>query len=165
MQLERLRRRVVDTAAAVVRDVAAFVRGRSPYSDGPLRLGARVTMSLPPVPLWTRVHTEQYQAEIGGFLRRVIGLDDEAFYFNDGTTLDDICSGYVDVCVRQTREIYGVEISDIQPPYLWMIAKRIHDGPHAWPARPPRSARDSILADFETDGFDKHGDDVEGSLA
>ena len=162
MRLERLSRVVVDTAAAAVRSVAAFVSALSPYSESPLGLSERLpTSSMPPVHLWTRVRTEQYEAQVGGFLRRVVGVNDEEFYFNDGTTLEDIHPGCVDAYVQLTRQIYGVEISDIQPRYLWMIAKRIHEGPLAWPVKPPRPPRDSILADSEFPPFEEYADRFE----
>ena len=104
--------------------------------------------------------TNEYRDQIRQFVQRVMYLDPEELYLTDWSTIENIQRGHENKeYYQRTRDAYGVDISDISPPYLWAIAKRIQDDRFAWTVRSARPPRDSILADSETERFDAGAED------
>jgi hypothetical protein len=74
----------------------------------------------------TRVNERREQ--IADFMRRIMNLDADRYFLSDETTVSDLhpdADHHDDV--TRTFAAYGVDISDIVPPYLWAIAKRIQE--------------------------------------
>jgi hypothetical protein len=79
---------------------------------------------LPPLPSASKV--DQHLETIEDFMQRVMGLDARAYELEDDTTIWDFApvtsSGRWD---DRARLFYGIELSKIEPAYLWAIAERI----------------------------------------
>jgi len=61
-------------------------------------------------------------------MQRVAGVEPHGCFVSDGLTLWDLHRGpRNEPLFERAHRIYGVDISDIDPPYLWAIARRIHE--------------------------------------
>ena len=107
-----------------------------PYRNSPLGLSAALReVPFPPkdrggrrwtLGLWPTQFVAAHHPLVLDFMRRVGEVDPSRYYVTDGLTLWDLHRGPSNQAFfERTRQIYGVDISDIDPPYLWAIAVRI----------------------------------------
>ena len=63
---------------------------------------------------------------VAEILRRVIGMEPENSFVSDESTLWDFHQGEDNAeYFRKILLVYGVDVSDVEPPFLWVIAERI----------------------------------------
>lgn len=102
----------------------------APYSANTLGLREAApedTGDIPRLALESTTHVVEYREQVADFLRRVMNLDPDQYFVSDESTIGDLHQDGDDrQYVRRTSEIYGVDISDIDPPRLWRVAERIH---------------------------------------
>jgi len=128
--------RVRLTAAAFAAGAVFWLADRlgvlsAPYSSGMFNLRDAPDAPADDVPrlaLTPTTRVNERREEVVDFMRRIMNLDADQYFLSDDTTLSDLHPdgdhhGYV----RRTLAVYGVDIADVVPPYLWAIAKRIRE--------------------------------------
>lgn len=129
------------TSAAVMKVAEYFDLIALPYRQSVLGLSDRLREGVfPPkrrggwrhsLKLWPTQRVFAHYALILDFLTRVAGVEPYQCFISDGLTLWDLHGGPSNLpFFVRTYEVYGVDISDIDPPYVWAIAERIHE---RWP--------------------------------
>lgn len=109
-----------------------------PYRNSPLGLSAALREGAwpphdrggwrPSLRLWPTQRVFAHYALVVDFIQRVAGAEPHDCFISDGLTLRDLHRGARnEPLFERALQIYGVDISDIDPPYLWAIAQRIHE--------------------------------------
>src|SRR3990172_2959950 len=83
------------------------------------------TDSLEPVP---RVQVERHAAIVRDLLQRVVRVDPDNWFVTDQSSLWDFHDGRDNKdYIRRIALLYEVDVSDLEPPTLADIARRIHE--------------------------------------
>ena len=113
--------------------MAALARRASPYSPSLSELlyepvDASNVEATDITPRFEIARINEHHAQVAEFMRRVMYLDPEEYFLSDESTIENIQRGHENgEYFRRTRNAYGVDVSDITPPYLWAIAERIQE--------------------------------------
>lgn len=129
---------ITSTGAAALALAERFDLLAPPYREPALGLAARLREgAVPPkrrggwrpsLRLWPTQRVFAHYALVVDFLKRVAAVEPHRCFISDGLTLWDVHDGPSnEPFFRRAEHVYGVDISDIDPPYLWAIAQRIQE--------------------------------------
>ena len=129
------------TSGAVMKVAEHFDLIALPYRESVLGLSEKLREGVfPPtrrggwrhsLKFWPTQRVFAHYALVLDFLTRVAGVEPYQCFISDGLTLWDLHGGPSNLpFFVRTYQVYGVDISDIDPPYVCAIAERIHE---RWP--------------------------------
>ncbi|HZI79144.1 MAG TPA: hypothetical protein VFD69_06505 [Vicinamibacterales bacterium] len=118
-------------AAAVLWTADRFGLLSAPYTSAALDLRGDDSQRSNEPPGFTpapRSRVDEHSEVIAEFMRRVLDLDARQYFLSDDSTVLDFVQGdEPSRFTERTRQVYGVDVADIDPPNLWEIARRIEE--------------------------------------